>query len=308
MSKLLEGITILDFSHRLPGPLAGKVLADLGADVIKIEDEKYKDAFLMGLFSDFDESFTRWYENLNHMKKVVRLNFKSETLAEDLRPYLEKASGIIMGLPPKIRVAAKLTDEDLKNLGKPMAKIEMLASREINSAMHDLNALASSGLLKMFLEGRDENIVNPPFLPIMGISFGQYIATSLLAAVLKSQKENGFVTENTYLFDDILAIMSSFWPEQDRKEGRTKFLHNGAYPCYNLYKLKDGNYAALAAVEDKFWDRFIEIFDLDLPDAQRFRTDDEALNMVSAVFQNIDTQKLNDIIKDNDICLSLVEK
>ena len=62
MSKKIK---ILDLTHRLPGPLAGMVLSDLGYDVIKIEDEKHKDPFLAGAFSDFDDSFEDWYRVLN---------------------------------------------------------------------------------------------------------------------------------------------------------------------------------------------------------------------------------------------------
>ena len=59
---MLEGIKILDFTHRLPGPLAGKILSDMGAEVIKVEDIKHKDPFLSGMFSEFDQSFENWYE------------------------------------------------------------------------------------------------------------------------------------------------------------------------------------------------------------------------------------------------------
>ena len=49
--KPLEGLKIIDLSHRLPGPLCGKILVDLGAEVIKIEDHVFQDPFLSGLFS-----------------------------------------------------------------------------------------------------------------------------------------------------------------------------------------------------------------------------------------------------------------
>ena len=66
--ELLKGKVILDLSHRLPGPLAGKVLADMGAEVIKVEDQKFKDPFIHGLFAEMDPSFPHWYEELNSNK------------------------------------------------------------------------------------------------------------------------------------------------------------------------------------------------------------------------------------------------
>jgi len=74
---MLKGHVFIDLTHRLPGPLAGKILADLGATVIKIEDEKHKDPFLSGAFSAFDQSCENWYEELNRKRQIVRLDFKS---------------------------------------------------------------------------------------------------------------------------------------------------------------------------------------------------------------------------------------
>ena len=65
IQKPLSGKTILDLSHRLPGPMAGKLLGDLGARVIKVEDKKFKDPFIYGLFAEMDNSFPIWYENIN---------------------------------------------------------------------------------------------------------------------------------------------------------------------------------------------------------------------------------------------------
>jgi len=76
--KPLKGITVVDLSHRLPGPLCGKILSDLGASVIKIEDHVFQDPFLSGLFAQFDSSFVSWYENLNGGKTIERFDFNSE--------------------------------------------------------------------------------------------------------------------------------------------------------------------------------------------------------------------------------------
>ena len=67
-NKPLEGFTFLDFSHRLPGPLGGNILGLLGAKVIKVEDQTFRDPFIKGLFKDMDESFPAWYETLNEYK------------------------------------------------------------------------------------------------------------------------------------------------------------------------------------------------------------------------------------------------
>ena len=72
----LYGKVILDLSHRLPGPMAGKLLGDLGAKVIKVEDKKFKDPFIFGLFAEMDNSFPIWYENINKNKEIQKIRFK----------------------------------------------------------------------------------------------------------------------------------------------------------------------------------------------------------------------------------------
>ena len=88
---MLKGIKIIDFTHRLPGPLAGKILTDLGAEVIKVEDIKHKDPFLSGMFSVFDASFEDWYEELNKGKKIIRLDFKATDIKEQIKEILPNA-------------------------------------------------------------------------------------------------------------------------------------------------------------------------------------------------------------------------
>ena len=136
----------------------------------------------------------------------------------------------------------------------------MLASRKVKKSMHDLNAMSLAGLLSLYVADKKEKIVAPPFLPIAGISFGHKAATDLLAAYVKSLRDSKTIFVKTYLDEATEDIYGLFWPEADRKNKRVKFLHNGLYPCYALYQTKDHKYVALAAVEEKFWQRFCEIF------------------------------------------------
>ena len=122
---MLNGIKIIDLTHRLPGPLAGKILQELGADVIKIEDEKHKDPFLSGMFSEFDRSFENWYEELNGKKKIIRLDFKSPDIKKKIADILVDADGILLSLSPKLKTSLGLNDE---NLMRELAVVELEAS------------------------------------------------------------------------------------------------------------------------------------------------------------------------------------
>jgi alpha-methylacyl-CoA racemase len=303
---MLRGIKIIDFTHRLPGPLAGKILADLGAEVIKIEDIKHKDPFLSGMFSEFDQSFENWYEELNNKKQILRLDFKAPDIKEQVKRVLEGASGLMLSLSPKLKLTLGLTDEDLKH--RELAVIELEASSTHNKAMHDLNALAISGYLSLHVAHENAPIVAPPFMPVAGIAFGQQVATQLLAGIIDSQRTKAFVKSVSYLHDTADAVLHPFWSNTLRSLKKTKFLHNGAYPCYSLYRTLDGHYVAVAAVEEKFWSDLKETFSIQLPLEKRFETSEEAFNEVARVFAKLNATEIESKSQNKELCLSIVRK
>jgi len=304
--KPLKGITVVDLSHRLPGPLCGKILSDLGASVIKIEDQVFQDPFLSGLFAQFDSSFVSWYENLNGGKTIERFDFNSEVDQKKIHDLVINADAVIMGLPPKTREKLRLTDKDL-TIEKPFVVIELLASATEKKSMHDLNALAMTGLLSLYVAHEKEKIVDPPFLPIAGISFGHKAATDLLAAYICAQKQNKTQFVKTFLDKVTDEILGIFWPEEDRKQGRTKFLHNGIYPCYALYQTKDKKYVALAAVEEKFWNRFCEVFGVETKLDRFFNQDESLFKLISDKLHQFTQKEIESKIADEDLCLSVIK-
>ncbi|MFA7614467.1 MAG: CoA transferase [Candidatus Caldatribacteriota bacterium] len=305
---MLKDLVVLDLTHRLPGPLAGKILSDLGAQVIKIEDEIHKDPFLEGSFAEFDESFVDWYQELNKKKQIKRFDFKSPTIKEEIKKELAKADGILLSLSPRLKERLGVDEESLRKLKKSFAVVELKASREDKQAMHDLNALASSGFLSLHIADRNEHIVTPPFLPFAGISFGQQVASDWLASYIKATKSQESVFYTSYLYDTVVNNFNPFWSQNLRKKSLNKFLHNGAYPCYSLYQLKDGNYVALAAVEEKFWNDFCQKFSLEIPAAERFSSQETIFKKISDLFAKYEVNEIEAKIKEKDFCLSIVRK
>ncbi len=300
---MLKGLKIIDLTHRLPGPLAGKILHDLGAEVIKVEDEKHRDPFLSGMFSEFDQSFEDWYEELNGSKKIVRLDFKSPDIKNKISEIVKDADGILLSLSPKLK-----SNLGLDNFSGKLAVVELEASSTHNKAMHDLNALAISGYLSLHIAHETDDIVPPPFLPVAGIAFGQQVATQMLANIITSQKTNTVVKTVSYLHDTADSIFHPFWSKKLRDEKRTKFLHNGAYPCYCLYRCKDANYVALAAVEEKFWSDFIATFNVPLALEKRFNTDLSSFRIVADTFAKLTAGEIEAMAINRELCLSIVRK
>src|SRR5690606_23910726 len=134
-----------------------------------------------------------------------------------------------------------------------------------------------------------EPVLDPPFLPIAGISFGHKAATDLLAGLLKARAENKAQFIESYLYESTDELLSPFWPKACRAADEMRFLHNGRYPCYSLYRLRDGHYAALAAVEEKFWQRFMECVGLNIEPALRFHFADQTVfDQLAGAFSKLD--------------------
>ena len=101
-------------------------------------------------------------------------------------------------------------------------------------------------------------------------------------------------------------ILGIFWPEEERLFGRTKFLHNGMYPCYSLYQTKDKKYVALAAVEEKFWQKFCEIFTLQTT-LDRFHCEDSKLfELISERMRAYTLAEIDQMTSNHDVCLSVI--
>jgi len=306
VNNLLEGKLVIDLSHRLPGPLAGKLLAGTGAKVIKIEDKKFKDPFIQGLFAEMDNSFPVWYKHLNKDKEVLRFDFSDPNDTAKIQELCFKADAIIMAIPEKLQKKLGVDRESLNKSNGPKAIISPKASKTGAQSMHDLNALALTGLLTLHAQTHLKEDLSPPFLPIAGINFGQKMAFDLLATLLKAKEENKAVYHDCYLFESTQEVFSSFWPEELRDHNL--FLHNGLYPCYNLYQTKDGHYVVMACVEEKFWQQFCASFNFNCSLDDRFDTSGETHKKLVELFEQMDEKKVLELLGDQDICINILHK
>ncbi len=308
----LRGLKVLDLTHRLPGPLASKYLADLGAEVTKVEDSVLKDPFLDGFFAQFDPSFSSWYDELNKAKKVLRLQLNSLEGLEKLKAELATHDVILMAYGEKSKTQYGLHPAALNSLGAVV--MELKASEIGSQNQHDLNILATSGFLKLHLASvnpAQSPYVAPPFLPVAGAAFAQRVALQTLALVWqqKQRQKEGITStlhQICYLDEAFMDSFGPLWGHALQKRGQTKFLHNGAYPCYCIYQTKEGNWLAVAAVEEKFWKQWVTLLNLTLDAGERFNQTPRVFNLLSDSIKQKTAAEWLAILKDLDICVSVV--
>src|SRR5690606_3950404 len=99
-----------------------------------------------------------------------------------------------------------------------------------------------TGFLSLYVAHAEEEILMPPFMPWGGVIFSQQIALQALAVYLQAKEQKQVIEQTVYLKESVEIGLEPFWPKSLRQQKQTKFLHNGAYPCYCLYRLKDGHY------------------------------------------------------------------
>ncbi len=283
MLNLLNNLRILDLSQRLPGPLATKELEMLGAVVTKATPLEKKDAFEKAN----DLLFNEWFKNFNDQK--TKVSFTDESLKD-----LIKNNDII--------IAPSTFSETNFDLNKKVL-IKVGGSVDL-SPMHDLNALAKSKSFKIYLEEFDSDQIDPPYLPIAGIIYGQKIALTALAGMLKLHELGQTQIIDLFLDRSAQQTLDLFWSENLESSGMTRFLHNGALPCYNIYTTKDDKYVALACVEEHFWEKFCDIFELPLKNEDRFDTTNSTIVKISKTFRKLNIKEIINRVGDEHICLT----
>lgn len=265
MSKKLplSGIKVLDLSHLLPGPLCTLMLADLGAEVLKIEKPPYGD--LNRRIPPFHEGFSTYFMMLNRNKKSLCLDLKtlqgknhfiklvkqSDIIVENFRPGVMKRLGLDYSKLSKIN--PKLIYCAISGYGQrgPMKE----------HAGHDLNYVALSGMLAPMAFSNQK----PPMLPtqLSDIVGGSFLPAISILSALEYRRKNkkglfidSAMTPATLVL--LMMVMGKYLvtgEEMHQKEDRM----TGKYPNYALYETKDKKAMAVAAIEPKFWKNFCKL-------------------------------------------------
>jgi len=254
----LQGIRVLDLTLTLPGPYCTHLLADFGAEVIKIENPEAGGDW----FRHEKPSIQGWgirFLDLNRNKKSLTLNLKfpkgkeiffalartSQVIVEGFRPGVVERLGIDY---PRVReVNPRIVYCSISGYGQD-GPYRLLAG-------HDLNYMGFSGILDT---GGYED--RPPALPsvfIADYSGGGLMATvGILLAQMAAQKTGRGQFVDISMFDGVVGLQHAALAEylstgQPPKRGQ--FWGAGNIPCYSLYETKDGKAISLGPLEPHFW-------------------------------------------------------
>lgn len=258
MTALLSGVTVLDLSSLLPGPLATWHLASLGASVVKVESPSRGDYAREIGPTDGDRSL--FYGLLNEGKDILPLEL---TDAGDRAAFLGRVSRsdlVVESFRPGVLERLELGFDRIREANPRACLVSITGyGREGDMARragHDINFLAQSGWLNELIGGQNEPTV--PNVQIADILGGALTAAfAAVSAVLRASR-TGIGCHVVISMTGALASCNLL-PLAYARAGKSPppsggDLLNGGVPCYGLYRTRDGRYLAVGALESKFWD------------------------------------------------------
>ncbi len=262
----LSGIRVLDFTTLLPGPLATLLLAEAGAEVIKIERPGSGDEMRLYQPQLGDDSVN--FALLNRGKRSIAIDLKAPDAIDRLRPLIDSADVVVEQFRPGVMERLGLGWPQLSGMNPRLVYCAITGygpdGPKAQVAAHDLNYLAETGLLSL-AAGSDGAPVVPPAL-IADIGGGAYpaVINVLLGLAQRARTGKGCrvdvaMTDNLFTFAYWAignGLAAARWP---RPGGE---LVTGGSPRYNLYRTADGRWLAAAPLEDRFWANFCEAIGL----------------------------------------------
>ena len=258
---MLAGIKVVDLTRNLPGPFASLMLADMGADVIKVEPPQGDEARLMPTL----------FAAVNRNKQGIRLDIKQSDDLQTLRSMIESADVLIEGFRPGVLAQSGLTYETLSAVNPKLVMCSITGYGQEGSwahkAGHDMNYMALSGALDQLKLPSGEMVL--PNIQVADLLGGSAMAViGILAAVIDAKTTGqgryvdvGMTQGVTAHLVTAHAFSDFLKPMLGRTPGAGESFLNGALPCYNLYPTADGRYLAVGALEYKFWKAACEVFD-----------------------------------------------
>jgi alpha-methylacyl-CoA racemase len=261
----LQGIRILDLTRLLPGPLGTMLMADMGAEVIKIEDPKQPD--YVRNFPPYQNGVSMNYLAFNRSKLSVSLDFTSEEGRSSFLNLVKTADVVVEQFRPKFLDKFGIGYEDAKKINEKIIYVSITGYGQTGPyahlAGHDLNYTAVAGVLGVTGNPDEPIAAGVQLADISGGSYMCVIAT-LSAIYARSQTGKGQQVDVS-MTDTVMPLLTAIYQPNTSNEllswqnSRGNFALSGGLPNYGVYKTSDQKFIALGTLEPKFWQKFCSL-------------------------------------------------
>jgi crotonobetainyl-CoA:carnitine CoA-transferase CaiB-like acyl-CoA transferase len=252
----LSGLLVVDFTTLLPGPLATLMLAEAGAEVIKIEPPGGEN---MRHYEPRFDGESAMFALLNRGKRSLVLDLKRDADRARLMPLIVRADVLVEQFRPGVMARLGLDYEALRERNPRLVYCSITGYGQTGpragEAGHDLNYIGHTGLLALNPGPPDRPVVPPALIADIGGGTLPAVVNILLG--LRERDRSGQGCHIDVAMADAMFTFASHALAAGQATGQFPGMGgarlSGGSPRYQLYPAKDGKLVACAALEQKFW-------------------------------------------------------
>src|SRR5712692_6165006 len=315
MTQPLSGIRILDLSRLLPGAYASQMLADFGADVVKVEEPGTGD---YGRFMPPHGAggMSLYFLAINRNKRSMTLNLKSPVGRDIFIRMVQQSDVVLESFRPGVMERLGLGYEQLKEVNPGLIYCAISGYGQDGPyrlrAGHDLNYAGYAGLLHYNRGPNGEPAM--PATQLGDLAGGSFMAVIGIATALVGRGQTGegrmvdvSMTEGVL---SLLPLIASAYLNTGKAPQPGRSSLDGGLPCYNMYETQDGKHVTLEALEYKFWHTFctrighLELLPFHLPVGPGER--EQAIEMLRSIFKTKTRDEWLAELADIDACVGPV--
>ncbi len=311
MDAPLSGIRVLELASMLPGPFASQVLADFGAEVIKVENPRGGD-YMRTNFQKDGQPVT--FHAVNRNKKSLALDLGTQEGQDVFKSLTATADVILDGFRPGVLSRLGVGYDDLQPINPRLIYCALtgygMTGPYRDKAGHDINYLSYAGVLGLTgIAGGSPVISGVQIADIGGGALWAVIA--ILMALQHRQATGRGQLCDVGMMDGAFAWLPLALAQQDiqglmPQRGRDPL--NGGLACYNVYETLDHKYVSLGALEGKFWGRFCsKIGRQEMISRQMDPASQQAMvGELRELFMTRTREEWTGFFRDEDVCFSPV--
>lgn len=313
MAAPLANLKILDFSTLLPGPYATMMLADMGAEVLRVEAPDRVD--LAKVMPPFDGKFSTTFSYLGRGKRTLQLNLKQPESVERVKQLVQDYDIVVEQFRPGVMDRLGIGYEVLKAINPKLIYCAITGYGQTgpykDRAGHDINYLAISGVASHC--GRADSGPPPMGIQIADVAGGSHHAVmGILAAVIKRQEtgEGAFIdismTDAAFALNAMAGAAALAGGQPQKPE--SGMLNGGTF--YDYYQTRDGRWLSVGSLEPQFSSRLCDTLGLgELKSYALSQKPEYQQELKAAIKQKIAERSLaewREVFADVDACVEPV--
>jgi crotonobetainyl-CoA:carnitine CoA-transferase CaiB-like acyl-CoA transferase len=307
MTLPLTGIRILDLSRLLPGGYCTQLLADLGAEVVKVETPLIGDYARIAPEQFGGEGL---FQAINRGKKSLAVNFRNARGRAILLRLVKDADVVFETFRPGLVQRWKIDYAAVKAVNPRLVYCSLSGYGQDgpyrDRAGHDINYVAISGLLDF--NGLPGGPPVPPSVQLADMGGGMLAALTILAGLLGRSQTGVGGYFDVGMMDLAVSwaapVLGALFSTTGLDPARGQGPLSGGLPCYNVYRTQDGAYLSLGALEPPLWGTFCKTIDREDLLARQFEAD--AIPEMIAIFETQSSRAWLETFAGLEVCLEPV--